>query len=303
MSTDQLVITNFTDPLCTWCWGSEPIFRKLETHFPGQVTFRYIMGGLVENVSAFRDPRNDIGGSSMEETNRQVAKHWLEAAERHGMPVESRNFAMFSEAYPSTYPQNIAYKAAQKSDPQKADQFLRRMREASAAEAQLTSREDILVSLAAEVGLNVPLFIKYLKDRSAEQEFLHDLALTRSLGVRGFPAFMVEYGDKQVMLRGFNTYETFVSVIDVVSAGKLKPTEPENTDEALLSFLGTHSRLAAEEIRMAYDLDEIEAVDKWVKRLADEGKLVIIPAGTSYFVSRKTPDNATSCDLGTGKCG
>lgn len=40
-SQDKIIITSFTDPVCTWCWGTEPIFRKLETHFPGQIEFRY----------------------------------------------------------------------------------------------------------------------------------------------------------------------------------------------------------------------------------------------------------------------
>lgn len=27
-------VTSFSDPVCTWCWGSEPVFRALETHYP-----------------------------------------------------------------------------------------------------------------------------------------------------------------------------------------------------------------------------------------------------------------------------
>lgn len=27
-------IIEFTDPVCTWCWGSEAVLRKLEARFP-----------------------------------------------------------------------------------------------------------------------------------------------------------------------------------------------------------------------------------------------------------------------------
>ena len=116
----MILIKCFTDPICTWCWGSEPILRKLETHFAHQIQFEHIMGGLVDDIKGFMDEGNGIGGSSAAEFNRQVAEHWLEASAKHKMPVNSSDFDLFSDEYPSTFPQNIAYKAAQLSDESKA---------------------------------------------------------------------------------------------------------------------------------------------------------------------------------------
>ena len=42
-------LTQYTDPYCTWCWGSEPIIRKIEESFGDQVRTRYVMGGLVKD--------------------------------------------------------------------------------------------------------------------------------------------------------------------------------------------------------------------------------------------------------------
>ena len=92
-------------------------------------------------------------------SNTNIAKHWLEASERHGMPVQSEGFKLFSKEYPSTYPQNIAYKAAQIQDQVLANRYLRRIREASAAEAKLTNITEVLVELASEVGLDVARFL------------------------------------------------------------------------------------------------------------------------------------------------
>ena len=40
----------FTDPMMGLSYECEPIFRKLETHFPGRIEFIYVMSGLVRNV-------------------------------------------------------------------------------------------------------------------------------------------------------------------------------------------------------------------------------------------------------------
>lgn len=302
MSVDKLIITNFTDPICTWCWGIEPVLRRLDTHYNGEIEFRYIMGGLVEDINNFTDTQNDIGGNGIEAANKQIETHWLEAAERHKMPVAGKGFHLFSAEYPSSYPQNIAYKAAQMIDRVKADRFLRLIREATAAENLLTSHEDILITLANEAGLDVMKFIQYIHDGSAEQAFRGDLALTRSLGVNGFPTFLIKYNSKQVMLRGYNNFETFASIITTITNNKMKPIRPKGTDQELLDLLDWRPRLAAEEIRMAFDIYETSEVDEWVQRLEREKKVEIIPAGNSYFVDSLQPATHISCNLQTGSC-
>ena len=162
----MILIKCFTDPICTWCWGSEPILRKLETHFAHQIQFEHIMGGLVDDIKGFMDEGNGIGGSSAAEFNRQVAEHWLEASAKHKMPVNSSDFDLFSDEYPSTFPQNIAYKAAQLSDESKADLFLYNLRLASAAEARKSNRPEVLLEIAAESQLDVEKFATHLKKHS-----------------------------------------------------------------------------------------------------------------------------------------
>ena len=63
----------FTDPVCTWCWGSKPVVRKLETWYGEHVRIRYVMGGLVKDIRDFYDRANDIGGDP-ERSNLQIAR-------------------------------------------------------------------------------------------------------------------------------------------------------------------------------------------------------------------------------------
>ncbi len=302
----KVVITNFTDPLCTWCWGLEPVFRKLETHFPGEIEFRYVMGGLVENIEEKWDPANGIGHADIPAINRQIEAHWKDASRRHGMPVKGTGFTLFSREYPSTYPQNIAYKAAQMVDPKKADRFLRRMREASAAEYLHTSHADVLDSLAAEVGLDTAAFRKHIDDGSAEKAFREDLKLTRQYGVTGFPTCLVSYGAKNILLRGYNDYDTFVKVIEMASDGKVRPVQKLDTDDSkILDFIKTHGRLALAELKEAFDFPDYNTADAWVKKMEKQGSLTVTPVGTSYFIATNNIPEFTGphyCDSTTGQC-
>ena len=50
---NKITLTTFTDPMMGLSYECEPIMRKLETHFAGQIEFRYVMGLLVRDVHDF----------------------------------------------------------------------------------------------------------------------------------------------------------------------------------------------------------------------------------------------------------
>ncbi|MED9919903.1 MAG: DsbA family protein, partial [Megasphaera sp.] len=127
----HIVITNYSDPVCVWCWGTEPIFRAMETHYPNRFSIRYVMGGMVRDLSDFDDEENGIGGGDADTINAQLREHLAESTAVHHMPVAVDKYHLFSERFNSSFPQNIAYKAAQIAAPDMADSFLRRIREAT----------------------------------------------------------------------------------------------------------------------------------------------------------------------------
>jgi putative protein-disulfide isomerase len=207
-------------------WGSEPILRKLETRYGDQLKIKFVMGGLVKDIREFYDSFNDIGGDP-ERSNNQIVEHWLEASKTHGMPVRSKGFNLFSNDYPSSYPQNIAYKAAQMESEEKANRFLRRMREATAAEAKQTNRKEVLIGFASEVGLDIPKFIERLSNGLTEAAFEEDLKTAQRYCAQGFPRFLVRYSEKEVLLRGYQSFDAFRSVIKTIAGDTLKEVIPD----------------------------------------------------------------------------
>ncbi len=293
----SLEILGFTDPVCTWCWGSEPVLRKLATWYGDAIRIRYVMGGLVEDIRAFYDRANDIGGD-LEGSNIQIARHWLEASERHGMPVRTEGFRLFTAETVSTYPQNIAYKAAELTNAGLAARYLRRMREASATEARETGRQEVLIALASDVGLDLAEFISHLRDGSAATAFQDDLATTRRYGARGFPTFVFRYGELETMLRGYQSFPAMQAVIDALSGGSLQGRPPERPPKHLLGFIRTYGRAAPVELATVFDL-AIAELETMLAGLAEAGLIRRVDAGNGYFwesVSRPV------CDTDSGIC-
>lgn len=295
----QLEVLAFTDPVCTWCWGSEPVLRKLEVWYGEQVKLRYVMGGLVKDIRAFHDSVNDIGGDP-ERSNVQIARHWLEASERHGMPVRTDGFHLFTAETVSTYPQNMAFKAAELTNPALASRYLRRMREASAAEARETGRLEVLIELAAEIGLNVAAFVRHLNDGSAENAFKNDLELTHRYGVRGFPTFVFIYGKRELMLRGYQDFASFQAVIQTLSGGIVQGTPPGKTADDVLVFLRTYGRAAPVELTTVFDLTSKE-LESTLTSLLEERRIRRVAVGNGYFLEPTTVGPV--CDGEKGVCG
>ena len=280
----NIIITNFTDPVCVWCWATEPVFRALETHYPNQIEFRYITGGLVENIDDFSDPGNDIDAGS-DGANAQIISHWLESADRHGMPVKAKGFNLFSKEFPSSYPQNIAYKAAQIVDSQKADAFLRRIREATFTESKVTSDIDVQIELAKEIGLDIDEFVEAINSGEAMKKFKADLAITASSAVNVFPTFLVKTAQaRQVIVKSFNTFEDFKEIISHLTDGALQPIEVTPSYEGLAKLMDKHPKLALEEVRQAFDFSTREEADKWIEQFVKDKRLTKESAGTSYFI-------------------
>lgn len=292
-------ITAFTDPACTWCWGSEPQLRAIEARFGEQVSVRSVMGGLVKDIRGFMDRANAIGGDP-KRSNAAIAAHWLEASARHGMPVQVDGFSLFSDEDPSTWPICEAFEAARLQDEVLAARFLRRLREATAAEARQTNRIEVQVELAAEAGLDVARFLVALRDGSARAAFQRDLAETTRAGVRGFPAFLFE-GDRAMKAPGWMPLSGFREVLGLVSGGQLLETPPPKTAAAIAAFIHRHGRVTDREVTVTFDLGDAEWMALAPAVLSEEG-VTVEPAGNGRFLSGRGASGPGTCDSSTGTC-
>jgi len=270
----------YTDPYCTWCWGSEPVLRKIQEVHGGQVRLVYRMGGLIENTSRFRDPLNKIGGPGM---HRQVAEHWRQAAMGHGMPVDADVFIDFENEFRSTWPACIACKAAELQDPELAGKYLRRLREGAAAEHLPIHRPEVQADLAEEVGLDRQRLLADIENGSAEQAFREDLQLCRDNEVTGFPAYEVHVpGEEEVAMFGYHNYNTFESTFQRLAGDRLKPRVMVADDDGIVGFARKYGKVAPREVSEVFSLKMSEARER-LDQLVSDGRLSKQQAGSGWF--------------------
>ncbi|HDZ18726.1 hypothetical protein LCGC14_0412900 [marine sediment metagenome] len=273
-------LIEYTDPYCTWCWASEPILRKIKEHFGEQVKILFKMGGLVDDVKTFYDPSNAIGGSNMFE---QVAIHWDDASSRHGMPVDSRGFSDLKDSFTSTHPANIAYKAAQIQNQDLADKFLRRMREAAAAERKQIHKVETQIELAKEIGLNTDKFLESIESGIAKEAFLKELNVGRKLGITGFPTFAISNRKgKSIRLHGFQQYKRFEQAFESLLEKKMRKQQVPLNNENILKFIEKYRKVATQEVATLFEIKKEEAF-KFLSKLKQEEKIVSRQAGNDFF--------------------
>jgi putative protein-disulfide isomerase len=271
MSTHDatVTVTQFTDPMCTWCWGSEPIVRRLRTVYGERIEFRFVMGGLVEDFDVFYDAANDIAEPA------DVGPHWLDASEQHGMPVETAIFD--DDPAQSTYPASVAFAAARQHGRRLGHRYLRRLREAYATQARNVNRRAEQVRIAEAVGLDADAFTTALDDGSARSAFEADLARTRRAGVRAFPTYRVAGPDGTRQVGGFHTFETLAGFVAEVA-----PSVTQSSPPPVREFVAANAPVATQEVAELYELAR-DAARRTLRSLAAAGDVRREPRGNGVF--------------------
>ena len=274
---NKIKIFQFTDPVCVWCWGNEPVIRALDYLYGSKISIEYIMGGLVEDITTLYDisgPKSVV----INRANEIIAANWAAASARHGMPVNIENMSLFSERYPSSFPQNIAYEAAKRIDHAKAKHLLRRIREATFIEGRRTSQMDVIIELATEVGFDTVQFINEYTTGSAPGDFMQERMRCRRNGITGFPSYLIKNGSTKIILGGYQNLSTMHSVIGRLSEGKIKPRKIGPSQANLIDFMRCYETVYPAEIEVAFGIDR-DKTDLMIEQLIKTQKVISTPAG------------------------
>ncbi|MBP3721621.1 MAG: DsbA family protein [Selenomonadaceae bacterium] len=268
---DKVIISIFTDPMMGLSYECEPIFRKLETHFPKNIEYRHIMCGLVKNVYDFTNPADLPKGKdiAIKNYNARLAKIYESEESISGMPINMTNFRLFDTEHTSSIPLNLAYKAAQIADKTKADLFLYNLRYATIVECRPTTHREEIMKVARATNLDMKKF-EEIYDTKAKAAFEEDLTLAYNIGIRSLPAYLFEYREEKFFAPYMMDYDAFVSVIDKITIGRLQPQKVAQTTDNLRIFLQKHPLISPIEIREAFDLIDIDAVKRFIAPLIDE---------------------------------
>ena len=239
-----------TDPICSHCWALEPTLRRFKEEYGHYFNFHTVMGGLLEKWDGGPvDPGNGIFGPA------DVAGHWREVGEHYRMPIDGT--LMIHDPVQSSFPPSRVYKVIQQNHgDEKADEYLRRAREALFAFNQNIGEESILIEIVNNIGLDGKAIIKEAENENGHALLKEDFQRSASLGARGFPSIiMVNEENKGVKVVGSRPMDSYVSALSQILVGEdLKPTK----QPSLLNLLEKEKLLFAKEIEVMYDVENTE---------------------------------------------
>lgn len=250
----------FTDPVCSSCWGIEPQLRKLKQEYGRYFDIEYRMGGLLKSWEEYGG--SDVSGPQ------SVAQHWEEAANFYGMPIDGD--VWIEDPLHSSYPPAIAFKAAQLQGHQKADRFLRRIKEMVFLEKKNITKPEHLAQAALEADLDAAQFEQDYKHK-AQDLFEEDLLMAKEWGVRGFPTiYFIDDDDNRFKVYGSKPYHVYEQTLAKLVTGSLVGETPPSYDTifegyntvTLKEFALFYNKSTEESAAILTDLEAQNKVEK-----------------------------------------
>lgn len=129
-----------------------------------------------------------------------------------GLPINMEGFCLFDPEHRSSKPLCLAYKAAQLADPKKANSFLAALRHATVLDCRPTTHMEEILKVVRASDIAEADFTAHYQDGSAEEALNKDHALAKNLGIRSLPSYLIQCGDKAILMQSFQ-YQDFVDVI------------------------------------------------------------------------------------------
>jgi putative protein-disulfide isomerase len=242
----------FTDPASSAAWAAEPLVRKLMVEFGAELSFEWVMAGLIREYDGDPVP---------------LVAQWLEDSERSGMPVDPRLW--LEGPISSSYPACMAVKAAAEQGEQAAERCLRGLREGLLCFRRKLDTTEALVEEARRAGLDAGRYRIDLGSHAIVEAFGADLEAARP-GGEPLPLPSACFGDSH-WVRGEQPYEAWREAALAAGASPAGD-QPPGVLEALRRF----GRMAAVEVEAVCGLPGPRAsAELWT--LAEEWKVRPVP--------------------------
>ncbi|MFJ6984806.1 MULTISPECIES: DsbA family protein [unclassified Streptomyces] len=126
-----LEVVEYTDPLCPWAWGSEPVFRRLRAALPQQARWRRVFAILFDEDD---DPPPDPAAETA-----WYARYVEDITGHTGAPRAAR----LSRVAAGSWPAALVARAAEAQGPEVAERVLRRLRESVFVRGEPADRVDL----------------------------------------------------------------------------------------------------------------------------------------------------------------
>lgn len=172
------------DPMCSWCWGYQPILdavaKVLETN---HIQWTKVLGGLAP----------DTNETMPTELQSAIQGYWRKIHDLLGTQF-NHEFWLRNTPRRSTYPACRAILVARRHGLE--DEMNQAIQHAYYLHAKNPSDNALLCELAQELGLEPNEFAIELEQEETQRALIKELKFARSIGGNSFPSWILEKGGR-----------------------------------------------------------------------------------------------------------
>ena len=141
------------DPMCSWCWGFSHTWNKVKNSLPSEINVQYVLGGLAPDSS-------EVMPNKMRE---YIQMNWHKIEQK--IPGVSFNYTFWDSCTPkrSTYPACRAVIAVKNQNSELEQTMVKLIQQAYYLDAKNPSEDDVLISLAKTLDLDIKQFTQLSK--------------------------------------------------------------------------------------------------------------------------------------------
>ncbi|MFP3064964.1 MAG: DsbA family protein [Sulfolobus sp.] len=213
----MIKLTFFHDVICPFCYVTSKRLRKVVKEFGNEVVVKHKAFSIIPSLEDLQAIAPTV------EDARQVFLNEFQIIKRYFPDYDPEKVIERGKiGYVWSIPPLIACKAAEF---QKGDEghweFFDRAQDKFFLEGEDITKEEVLVSIAEEIGLDVNKFKEDLKSKKTKLAVIEDEEEAKAMGIRGVPAILV---NDTWLIRGVQTEDFYRQVIEDI----LENGEPKN---------------------------------------------------------------------------
>ncbi|MGH1417499.1 MAG: DsbA family protein [Hyphomicrobiaceae bacterium] len=196
----------FGDPMCSWCYGFEPVLRALSNHFGDRLPIGIVVGGLRAGTQR---------AMTLTEKD-EVRKHWDHVHEASGQPFDYAFFDRGRFVY-DTEPACRAVVVVRRITPDGGLGYFADLQRAFYAKGQNITKPEILADIASHYGLTADEFLTAFDAPETREETIRDFLMAQENGIQGFPTLIAGSVTQgyQVICHGYRPIDGLIEGLEL----------------------------------------------------------------------------------------
>ncbi len=192
------------DPLCSWCYGFAPEILKVKEHFD-TLHFQLVIGGL--------RPYNT---ETMADLGDFLTEHWKSVEDRSGQPFNYGIIGDKTFVY-DTEPPARAVIVMRELNRKAEFAFFKEVQHLFYEQNKNTNDVKVYLPLLEKYEVDPEEFESTFESSWAKMEVKKDFELAQQMGVKGFPAVVLEHNGKLMLVtNGYADGDKIIKAIEGV---------------------------------------------------------------------------------------